>query len=79
VSKTGKIHSLSAQRLFEARYRQSYRWFIEREHVNRPREVFEEISPYFERSSSRYFPFPIPFEFANLCIGATFRPRTTTG
>lgn len=70
---------ISAQRLFESRYRQSYRWFIEREHVNRPREIFEEIRPYFERLSSRWFPFPVPVEFANFCIGATFRPRTTAG
>lgn len=70
---------MSAQRLFEARYRQSYRWFIEREHVNRPREIFGEIQPYFERLSSRYFPFAIPVEFANLCIGATFCPRATAG
>jgi SAM-dependent methyltransferase len=68
---------ISAQRLFESRYKQPYRWFIEREHVNRPREIFEELRPFFERLSSRYFPFPVPVEFANLCIGATFRPRLT--
>ena len=66
---------ISAQRLFEKRYQQSYRWFIEREHINRPVEIFEEIAPYFERVHARYFPVPINFEFCNLCIGATFVPR----
>ena len=70
---------LSAQRLFEARYKRSYRFFIEREHVNLPREIFEEIEPFFERLSSKYFPFPAPVEFPNLCIGATFRPRRAAG
>ena len=27
---------LSAQRIFEKRYQQSYRWFIAREHINKP-------------------------------------------
>lgn len=27
---------ISSQRIFESRYRQPFRWFIEREHVNRP-------------------------------------------
>lgn len=66
---------ISSQRLFESRYRQPFRWFIEREHVNRPWEIFEELRPYFERLSSRFFPFLVPVEFCNLCIGATFRPR----
>ena len=38
---------ISAQRIFEKRYKQSYRWFIEREHINRPREILEELNPFF--------------------------------
>ena len=34
----------STQRIFEARYKQSYKWFIEREHINVPHEIFEELS-----------------------------------
>lgn len=66
---------ISAQRIFEARYKQSYRWFIEREHINRPHEIFEELSPYFSLNSSTFFPIPLKAEFCNLCIGATFKPR----
>lgn len=66
---------MSAQRIFEKRYKQSYRWFIEREHVNRPREIFQELDPYFSLTHCTYFPIPLPFEFCNLCIGATLNPR----
>jgi hypothetical protein len=66
---------ISAQRIFEKRYKQSYRWFIEREHLNVPAEIFEELAPYFERTKSTYFPIPVDFEFCNLCIGASFTPR----
>ncbi|MGZ5046845.1 MAG: class I SAM-dependent methyltransferase [Usitatibacter sp.] len=67
---------ISAQRIFEKRYKQPYRWLIEREHINRPAEIFEELAPYFEMRHSTYFPLPLKFEFCNLCIGATFRPKT---
>jgi SAM-dependent methyltransferase len=66
---------ISAQRIFEKRYKQSYRWFIEREHINRPSEVFEELAPYFSLVKSTYFPIPLNFAFCNLCIGATFAPK----
>ncbi len=70
---------ISAQRIFEARYKQSYRWFIEREHINRPHEIFEELSPYFTLVSTTYFPIPLKVKFCNLCIGATFRPKRLSG
>jgi ubiquinone/menaquinone biosynthesis C-methylase UbiE len=66
---------MSAQRIFEKRYRQSYKWFIEREHINRPVEIFEEVFKRFFPISSSFFPVPIKFEFCNLCIGMTLRPR----
>jgi len=66
---------ISAQRLFEARYKQSYSWFIEREHVNRPDEIFEELARYFRVEGRRYFPIPVPVQFLNLCIGLTLCPR----
>jgi SAM-dependent methyltransferase len=65
---------ISAQRIFERRYKQSYDWFIEREHINRPWEIFEELKPYFKMVRSTYFPIPLRLEFCNLCIGATFAP-----
>jgi SAM-dependent methyltransferase len=70
---------ISAQRVFEARYKQSYRWLIEREHINLPHEIFEELAPYFTATSSSYFPIPVPLEFCNLCIGMTFKPKRLSG
>ncbi len=66
---------ISAQRIFEARYKQSYQWFIEREHINLPNEIIEELSKYFSIVSSTYFPIPLKMKFCNLCIGLTLEPR----
>jgi SAM-dependent methyltransferase len=67
---------ISAERIFKKRYRQPYGWFIEREHINRPREILEELAPYFETKHRSFFPFPfIPVESANLCIGLTLARR----
>jgi len=66
---------ISSQRIFESRYKQSYRWFIEREHINIPSEIFDEISLFFDLKSSTYFPLKLKAEFCNLCIGATFVPK----
>lgn len=66
---------ISAQRIFEKKYNQPYKWFIEREHVNVPTEILEEISPYFKLESLEFFPFNfLPFIWCNLCIGLTFKP-----
>jgi hypothetical protein len=66
---------ISAQRIFEQRYKQPYRWLIEREHINKPFEIFEELAPYFTRTQATYFPIPVNLEFCNLCIGANFVPK----
>lgn len=66
---------VSAQRIFERRYNQPYNWFISREHLNRPNEIFEELAPYFEPVHRTYFPLRLPLVASNLCIGATFIPR----
>jgi SAM-dependent methyltransferase len=71
----GMARRISAQRIFEARYKQPYRWFIEREHINKPSEIFEELRPHFDLRTSRYFPIPVSLEFCNLCIGATLTPN----
>jgi ubiquinone/menaquinone biosynthesis C-methylase UbiE len=67
---------VSAQRIFQKRYKQSYRWFIEREHINRPDEIIGELEKYFQVSQTRYFPFAIPSQQMNLVIGLTCRPRS---
>ena len=66
---------VSAQRIFEKRYNQPYRWFIEREHVNRPHEVLAELRPYFQIAKRKFFPLPVPAVFCNLVIGLTLTPR----
>lgn len=71
---------ISAQRVFEKRYPgQSYRWFIEREHINLPGEIMEELDPYFEMVRRSFFPLKVPFKFCNLCIGLTLRPKQNAG
>lgn len=66
---------ISAQRIFERRYKQSYQWFIEREHLNKPQEILTELKPYFEIVHRRFFPLSFLSVQANLCIGMTLRPR----
>lgn len=74
----GLLYSLarkiSAQRLFEKRYKQSYQWFIEREHLSTPDEILEELKPYFKITHRHFFPFMLPSVGANLAIGLTLKP-----
>ena len=65
---------ISAQRIFEKRYKQSYRWVIEREHVNRPAEILEELAPAFAVTHRGFFPLPVPSIELNLVMGLTLRP-----
>ena len=71
----GVARRISAQRIFERRYGQSYQWFIGREHINRPAEIEAELGRYFRVVHRHYFPFRVPFLFCNLCVGLTLRPR----
>jgi SAM-dependent methyltransferase len=71
----GFCRRISAQRIFEKRYKKSYRWFIEREHINLPREIMQEIEPFFSIEDRAYFPIPVPFVFCNLCIAMNLRPK----
>jgi len=66
---------ISAQRFFERRYKMSYQFVIEREHINLPHEIFEELEPYFTVEHRSYFPLRVPSVTANLVIGLTLRPR----
>ena len=65
---------LSAQRVFERRYHQPYQWFIEREHLNRPQEILEELKPHFRLIHRAFFPIPVPLVWCNLGIGMTLQP-----
>ena len=66
---------VSAQRLFEERYKQSYKWFYQREHINRPHEILAELKPYFVVDGRSFFPIALPFLFCNLVIGLALKPR----
>ena len=67
---------LSAQRIFEKRYKQSYRWFYEREHINLPPELLAELDRHFTVTERTYFPLPfLPHHSCNLVIGLTLKPR----
>jgi ubiquinone/menaquinone biosynthesis C-methylase UbiE len=70
----GLARKISAQRIFEKRYQQSYKWFIEREHINTPDVIEKELTRYFHIQHTRYFPSLIPLVGANLCIGLTLKP-----
>lgn len=66
---------ISAQRIFERLYKQSYKWLIEREHINTPNEILEELEHYFHIEHRSFFPSIIPLVNCNLCIGVTLRPK----
>lgn len=72
----GLARRVSAQRIFEKRYKQSYRWFIEREHINRPHEIIGELTPHFDIVHRSFFPLLLPAVAFNLCIGLTLKPRS---
>jgi hypothetical protein len=72
----GISRRISAQRIFEKRYKQSYQWFIKREHINLANEILEELDPYFEITQKTFFPFNfIPIQPLNLVIGLNLKPR----
>src|ERR1043166_4904956 len=71
----GLARKISAQRLFEKRYHQSYDWFIRREHINLPTEIFSALAEYFLPVHSAWFPLLLPSVSFNLCIGLTLRPK----
>ncbi len=68
---------ISAQRIFEKRYKQSYKWFIEREHINVPNEITDELAQYFEIERKLFFPIPIPQMWCNLVVALNLRPKAT--
>lgn len=65
---------ISAQRIFEKRYKVSYDWFVRSEHVNTPAEIILELDRFFRRDSSRYFPLMLPSINMNLVIGLKYSP-----
>ncbi len=71
----GIARRISAQRIFEKRYKQPYKWFIEREHLSRPDEIITELEKYFEITHKALFPLVVPIITLNLFIGLTLKPK----
>ena len=65
----GLARRISAQRIFEKRYRVPYDWFVRSEHINQAAEILQELHQYFKRENSRYFPLLLPSVNFNLAIG----------
>ena len=71
----GVCRRISAQRIFEKRYKQPYRWLIEREHINRPHEILEELGRCFRVEKRTFFPLRVPMVWCNVCIGLRLVPK----
>lgn len=63
--------NISARRIFEKRYKQSYDWFVACEHVNRPAEIIHELVARFTLTHRSFFPTLLPSVNLNLVIGLT--------
>jgi SAM-dependent methyltransferase len=71
----GLARKLSAERIFRKRYKQSYKWFIDREHINSPAEILSLLDDGFDELDRAYWPMRVPVSNINLCIGTTRRKR----
>jgi SAM-dependent methyltransferase len=64
--------NISARRIFEERYKQSYDWFVACEHINLPDEIIGELhKKQFSIIDRAFFPLIVPIVNLNLCIGLT--------
>lgn len=66
---------ISAQRIFEKRYKMPYDWCIKSEHINEPVEIIDELEKLFAIRQKTFFPLLIPLIHANLAIGMILAPR----
>ena len=73
--------NISARRIFEKRYKQSYDWFVACEHINLPDEIISELRSRFSIIHQTYWPFRVPIINLNLVMGLTLthlKPRYPT-
>lgn len=66
---------ISAARIFRKRYGKPYSWFIDREHINPPQEILDEVENYFTIDRKQFFPALLPFLNLNICVGSVARPK----
>jgi SAM-dependent methyltransferase len=68
--------NISARRIFERKYKMSYDFVVQSEHVNLAHEIIFALGKQFTISSRRYFPFRfIPLQFCNLGIALHCKPK----
>ncbi len=60
---------VTSRRAFEHRYKTSYSWLIENEHVNQAHEILRELRSRFDFADVTYFPCRAPLIDLNLLIG----------
>lgn len=66
---------ISAERLFKKRYNMDYNMFIKTEHINKPKEILEELKPYFKIKKGLFWPLFVPNIHLNLVIGLILEPK----
>ncbi|CAN5671872.1 hypothetical protein BH11MYX1_BH11MYX1_00550 [soil metagenome] len=71
----GIARRISAQRFFEKKYKMPYKWLIEREHINVPREIYDVLDEHFTIEHRSHFPLVVPSVNLNLIVGLTLKPR----
>jgi SAM-dependent methyltransferase len=65
---------VTTQRVFESRYKTSYKWHVESDHCNQAHEVIRELHDQFDVTDSTYFPTRVPLVDLNLLVGLTCVP-----
>jgi len=67
----GFCRKIPAERVFKNNFKGSYSWLINREHINTPNEIINEIKKNFKIIEKNFFPFVFPSINLNLFIGLT--------
>lgn len=67
--------NISARPLFEKKYHMSYNPIVACEHINKPKEIIQELKILFDIKKQVYFPFRIPLIWPNLIIGISCLPK----
>jgi SAM-dependent methyltransferase len=70
--------SISARPAFEKKYRMSYDWLINSEHINMCHEILEELDRLFIIRHRRFYPLLAPIVTINLAIGLTLTKKKSS-
>jgi ubiquinone/menaquinone biosynthesis C-methylase UbiE len=69
--------NFTSRKIFERRYNTNYDWLIQAEHINKPKEIIEELEKEFQIEKISYFPFKIPCFQLNICIGIILKNKSS--